>query len=272
MKHCDFMSLYDGDMFADPFDVFLTKIGCAKGTISYLESIPKLRQRTIVSKWRPIEKFNLTLILMLSGDVSMNPGPVRHPCVGCARPVKCKQQALMCDFCDNWVHRKCTNPHVWESDFYKLEDSDENFYCQVCANRLPEFTESFFDNSSLGNETFSSRMSNVSSNSVEESESCLAYTDNELNMSRDVNTDVHEEDSHDVFQELRQTRQKYKNNTIITYLNVNSIRYKFMEVGELLYDKLSDISFFAETKLDDTFNQRSFNVADYKAFRNDRNA
>ena len=44
-----------------------------------------------------------------------------------------------------------------------------------------------------------------------------------------------------------------------------------MELGELLYDKLSDICFFAETKLDDTFNQRSFNVADYKAFRNDRN-
>ena len=93
-------------------------------------------------------------------------------------------------------------------------------------------------------------------------------------MSRDVNIDVHDksESSHDVFQELRQTRLKYKNNTIITYLNVNSIRYKFMEVGELLYDKLSDICFFAETKLDDTFNQRSFNVVDYKAFRNDRNA
>ena len=54
-------------------------------------------------------------------------------------------------------------------------------------------------------------------------------------MSRDVNTDVHDEDSHDVFQELRQTGLKYKNNTIIKYLNVNSIQYKFMEVGELLY-------------------------------------
>ena len=93
-------------------------------------------------------------------------------------------------------------------------------------------------------------MSNVSSNSVEQSESCLPYTDNELNMSHDVNTDEREEDSHDVFQELRQTRLKYKNNTIIMYLNMNSIRYKFMEVGELLYGKLSDICFFAETKLD----------------------
>ena len=75
----------------------LTEIGCVKGTIFYLESMSKLRQGTIVSKWRPIEKLNFTLILMLSGDVSLCPGPVRHPCVGCVRPVKCNQQVLMCD-------------------------------------------------------------------------------------------------------------------------------------------------------------------------------
>ena len=30
--------------------------------------------------------------------------------------------------------------------------------------------------------------------------------------------------------------------------------------------------FFAETKLDDTFNKCNFNVTNYKAFRNDRTA
>ena len=173
------MSSYSGDMFEDPFEIFITKIGCAKGTIFYLESMSKLRQRTIMPRWRTIEKFNFTLILLLSGDVSTNPGPIRHPCVGCGRPVKCNQQALMCDFCDKWVHRKCTNPLVCESDFFRLEDSTDNFYCQVCDNRLPEFSESFFHNSSLGNETFSSNLSNLSSHSGEESESCLAYTVNE---------------------------------------------------------------------------------------------
>ena len=52
---------------------------------------------------------------------------------------------------------------------------------------------------------------------------------------------------------------------IVTHLNVNSLQYKFMELGEILYDKLSDICFFSETKLDDTFNQFSFDVPDYKA-------
>ena len=78
-------------------------------------------------------------------------------------------------------------------------------------------------------------------------ESYLSYAENDSSVSRDVNNDVHE----DVFREVRQARSKYKNNVIITYLNVNSLRYKFMEAGELLYDKLSDICFFAETKLDE---------------------
>ena len=145
MKHCDFMSSYDVGMFEDPFDVFITKIGCAKGSIFYLDGMSKLRQRTLISKWRTIEnqKFNVTLILLLSGDV-MNPGPIRHPYIGCGRPVKCNQQTLMCDFCDKWVHRKCMNPLVCESDFFKLEDSTDNFYCQAYKNRLPEFSESFF--------------------------------------------------------------------------------------------------------------------------------
>ena len=276
MKLCDFNSSYEGDMFEDPLDVFITKIGYVKGTIFYLDGMSKLGQRTLIPKWRMIEnqKFNVTLILLLSGDVSMNPGPIRNPCIGCGRPVKCNQQALMCDFCDKWVHRKCTNPLVCESDFFKLEDSTDNFFCQACMYMLPEFSESFFHDSSLVDETFSSSLSNLTNISGEESESCLAYTDPDQNMSRDVKIDVHDqgESSHDVFQELRQTRLKYKTNTIITYLNVNSIQYKFMEVGELLYDKFSDICIFAETKLDDTFNQLSFNVVDYMAFRNDRNA
>ena len=60
-------------------------------------------------------------------------------------------------------------------------------------------------------------------------------------------------------------------NVFITYLNMNSFRYKFMELSDILYDRLSDICFFAETKLDDGFNQHSFTVPGYKAFRNDRN-
>ena len=51
----------------------------------------------------------------------------------------------------------------------------------------------------------------------------------------------------------------------ITCLKANSFCYKFMEVDEILYDKLVDVYFFVETKLDDTFNRLSCNVPGYTA-------
>ena len=90
-------------------------------------------------------------------------------------------------------------------------------------------------------------------------------------VSCDINNDQDGE-PHGAFEELKNLRLKNRDNVIVTHLNVNSLRYKFMELGEILYDKLSDICFFSETKLDDTFNQSSFDVPGYKAFRHDRNS
>ena len=81
-------------------------------------------------------------------------------------------------------------------------------------------------------------------------------------MSCDINNDQDGE-PHDAFEELKNLRFKNRDNVIVTHLNVNSLRYKFMELGEILYDKLSDICFFSETKLDDAFNQSSFDVPGY---------
>ena len=35
------------------------------------------------------------------------PGPIRHPCAICDRPVAMNHYALQCDSCDQWVHIKC---------------------------------------------------------------------------------------------------------------------------------------------------------------------
>ena len=66
-------------------------------------------------------------------------------------------------------------------------------------------------------------------------------------MSCDINNDQ-DGKPHGAFEELKNLRLKNSDNVIATHLNVNSLRYKFMELGEILYDKLSDICFFSETK------------------------
>ena len=80
--------------------------------------------------------FYCMLLLMLSGDVSLNPGPrsCKFPCGNHA--------GIQCDSCDRWLHCKCINMSVRE---YKLLGSDhsEPWFCTTCV--LPQFTDSFIN-------------------------------------------------------------------------------------------------------------------------------
>ena len=56
----------------------------------------------------------LTLVLILSGDIEQNPGPVNntyYPCGHCELQVNYGDKALCCDNCDNWYHKSCVNMH-----------------------------------------------------------------------------------------------------------------------------------------------------------------
>ena len=70
---------------------------------------------------------------------------------------------------------------------------------------------------------------------------------------------------------MRDIKKKHHKNVIIGHININSLKNKFFELTDILYDKVPDILFLSETKLDDTFNQCYFNVPGYRLFRNDRN-
>jgi hypothetical protein len=41
-------------------------------------------------------------ILLLSGDISTNPGPVKYPCGKCSKPVKRNQRGIYCEDCTYW--------------------------------------------------------------------------------------------------------------------------------------------------------------------------
>lgn len=47
-------------------------------------------------------------LILLSGDIQMNPGPTRRvndPCSICSKG--CRTKAILCDCCDSWYHTKC---------------------------------------------------------------------------------------------------------------------------------------------------------------------
>ena len=56
---------------------------------------------------------------------------------------------------------------------------------------------------------------------------------------------------------------------MVSHLNINSLKSKFVEIHELLNDKIVDLFFLSETKLNSTFRQY-FDVHGYKMERRDR--
>ena len=83
----------------------------------------------------------ISLLLLLSGDIEVNPGPCyKYPCSRCDKPVKSNQDGIQCDGCDLWFHRQCE--YLSKSAYLSLSNSNEAWLCSVCA--LPNFSDSFF--------------------------------------------------------------------------------------------------------------------------------
>ena len=79
--------------------------------------------------------------------------------------------------------------------------------------------------------------------------------------SRDENTDI--------FKDVTDFRSKFKSNFILLHVNINSLRYKFMHLHEILCKKSVDFLAISETKLDDSFTSAQFHADGFSLHRQD---
>ena len=93
----------------------------------------------------------LVLLLLLSGDVELNPGPIRFPCGKCNKPVKNNQKGLQCNRCDVWYHAKCEL--VSNNVYDLLSNTNNEWFCGYCS--LPPLSDSFFLPSTSSNSSVS---------------------------------------------------------------------------------------------------------------------
>ena len=95
-------------------------------------------QELVCSNWKPGHLFLRptgsrpslfsSILLLIAGDVQVNPGPAKHPCASCSKPVKSNQRGIFCEVCYQWYHTKCVN--MCTSEYQRL--SDEGWCCHRC--------------------------------------------------------------------------------------------------------------------------------------------
>ena len=69
------------------------------------------------------------LLVLISGDVAENPGPVKNPCGKCERPVRSNQRGIQCEDCMFWHHIKCIEMTV--SEYNSLSISTDSWFVKT---------------------------------------------------------------------------------------------------------------------------------------------
>ena len=104
-----------------------------------------IKRKNFVSSTRTVSQSNtkyLLVIMMLAGDIQMNPGPNwKFPCGICSRPVRSNQRGICCDNCDGWNHVKCIGMNSQEYTSFTTNET-LSWSCQEC---LFPFSDSFYD-------------------------------------------------------------------------------------------------------------------------------
>ena len=68
--------------------------------------------RVMIFNWRK-RPFYLQLLLLLCGDVHLNPGLEVFLCGFCSEPVSEQDKAMCCDGCGKWIHVSCDQYFIW---------------------------------------------------------------------------------------------------------------------------------------------------------------
>ena len=175
-------------------------------------------------------------LLLLSGDINLNPGPINNPCLICTKSVS--KRGLCCANCGIWMHKKCNkiNPEI------NIVQQDSPALCNFCIDKAK-------DPCSLWN-------------LLPFPEESLNEIDNEvLDSEIDINNLSHTE-NWNVFK---------KRGLHLLHLNINSLLPKIDELRYIAKNSNATVIGISESKLDNSVLDEEVNIEGYKLLRSDRN-
>ena len=88
----------------------------------------------------------IVTLLLASGDIESNPGPVQYPCTVCEKPVKRNQRGILCDGCSQWTHARCGGVEEAEYLLLTAQESCE-WFCPRCTQSTASLSISGITNS-----------------------------------------------------------------------------------------------------------------------------
>ena len=93
-----------------------------------------------------------------------------------------------------------------------------------------------------------------------------SFSEQENDTIIELSIDIDETNHQSVFEELKDVKKKHPRKFIVlvVHLNINSMKFKFVEIEELLIEKILDLLFISETKIDSSFRNSIFEVSGYK--------
>ena len=71
---------------------------------------------------------HLILLLLLSGQIETNPGPIKCNCGVCENEIDKKDKAINCDKCQFWSHIQCIG---FSENYYKLLQLLQPPLCEI---------------------------------------------------------------------------------------------------------------------------------------------
>ena len=196
------------------------------------------------------------LLLMLSGQVELNPGlyTPKFPCQICSKAVKWGQRALACDNCDQWCHTECMT--MTSEEYHHLADTSVIWLCKIC--HAPNLSN-LYGSITVTDNSFSSLTTDLHTTSAIDS-SCHSTTSLGSPMaSSSPNRSTKHNDPKRPLKSLR-----------AIVINFQSIKNKVHETQVLIDNADPDIIIGTETWLNGNISSAEVLPTNFQVFRNDR--
>ena len=97
--------------------------------LAYTRKLGNRRSSEGLRSFKPANGTNLISLLILAGDIEMNPGP-RFQCRLCKKYCKASDKVVECEDCEKRFHASCAK--LGDNELLKLESGNGSWYCTNC--------------------------------------------------------------------------------------------------------------------------------------------